>query len=131
MNIFTTDLTEREAETLELITKGYSNTQIMNELKIEYTTVKTHIANIYQKFTGNLSDDTTEHSVMRLRLALEYLKSKGMLDPVGNEKYLKALQKIKTLSKAINDSDDLLLWKVYQINKQILDTVSEALNEEA
>ena len=129
-DIFTTPLTKREQETLELVAKGYSNTQIADLMSISITTVKTHLLSIYQKFTGNLSDNTTEYTVMRLRLVLEYLRVKGMLDPNGNKKYLKALRKIKMLSKAINDSDDLLLWEVYQINEQILDIASEVLNEE-
>ncbi|HSA07361.1 MAG TPA: response regulator transcription factor [Candidatus Gastranaerophilales bacterium] len=45
----TTDLTERELDVLSLISKGYSNQQISDELCISLNTVKTHIKNIFQK----------------------------------------------------------------------------------
>lgn len=44
-----TDLTEREIDVLTLISKGYSNQSISNELCISLNTVKTHIKNIFQK----------------------------------------------------------------------------------
>jgi DNA-binding NarL/FixJ family response regulator len=44
-----TDLTEREIDVLSLISKGYSNQSISNELCISLNTVKTHIKNIFQK----------------------------------------------------------------------------------
>ncbi|NLF82987.1 MAG: response regulator transcription factor [Candidatus Gastranaerophilales bacterium] len=43
------DLTEREIDVLSLISKGYSNQSISNELCISLNTVKTHIKNIFQK----------------------------------------------------------------------------------
>lgn len=43
------DLTEREAEVLSQIAKGYSNQQISDNLYISLNTVKTHIKNIFQK----------------------------------------------------------------------------------
>ncbi|WP_317206238.1 LuxR C-terminal-related transcriptional regulator [Tenacibaculum piscium] len=43
------DLTKREAEVLQLIVKGYQNTDISKELFISANTVKTHIKNIYVK----------------------------------------------------------------------------------
>ena len=45
----TTDLTEREIDVLSLISKGYSNQGISDELCISLNTVKTHIKNIFQK----------------------------------------------------------------------------------
>ncbi len=45
----TTDLTEREIDVLNLISKGKSNQDISNELCISLNTVKTHIKNIFQK----------------------------------------------------------------------------------
>lgn len=42
-------LTNREYEILELITKGYSNTDIANELFVSLSTIKTHTSNLYTK----------------------------------------------------------------------------------
>jgi LuxR family maltose regulon positive regulatory protein len=42
-------LTERECEILTLISVGYSNQQIANELVITLNTVKKHVSNIYDK----------------------------------------------------------------------------------
>lgn len=44
-----TELTEREIEVLHLISRGYSNQAISEELYISLNTVKTHIKNIFQK----------------------------------------------------------------------------------
>lgn len=43
------NLTEREVDVLGLISKGYSNQAISEELCISLNTVKTHIKNIFQK----------------------------------------------------------------------------------
>lgn len=43
------DLTSREMEVLLLITKGYSNQEIADELFITLKTVKTHVSNILSK----------------------------------------------------------------------------------
>jgi len=43
------NLTEREVDVLGLISKGYSNQAISDELCISLNTVKTHIKNIFQK----------------------------------------------------------------------------------
>ncbi len=48
-NSCTTELTEREIDVLNLISKGYSNQAISEELCISLNTVKTHIKNIFQK----------------------------------------------------------------------------------
>lgn len=42
-------LTNREYEILELITKGYSNTDIANTLFVSLSTIKTHTSNLYTK----------------------------------------------------------------------------------
>ncbi|NLW78687.1 MAG: hypothetical protein GXY32_04660 [Ruminococcaceae bacterium] len=47
-------LTNREAEIVRLISKGYTNAQISEEIYISVHTVKTHILNIYKKLhVGN------------------------------------------------------------------------------
>ncbi|MCO5214902.1 MAG: LuxR C-terminal-related transcriptional regulator [Thermomicrobiales bacterium] len=42
-------LTEREQEILQLVARGYSNTEISQELFISLSTVKNHLASIYRK----------------------------------------------------------------------------------
>jgi len=42
-------LTKREQETLQLIAKGFSNSEIADILKISKSTVRTHLEHIYQK----------------------------------------------------------------------------------
>jgi DNA-binding NarL/FixJ family response regulator len=49
-------LTERELDVLRLLAKGSANKQIGVSLKISESTVKTHVANIFQKL--NVSDRT-------------------------------------------------------------------------
>jgi DNA-binding NarL/FixJ family response regulator len=43
------ELTSREQEVLHLITDGYTNKEIANQLIIEYGTVKNHVHNILKK----------------------------------------------------------------------------------
>ena len=43
------DLTKRELQILEYISRGYSNRKIAEELHISYETVRTHLKNIYNK----------------------------------------------------------------------------------
>ncbi|WP_316794390.1 response regulator transcription factor [Pedobacter frigoris] len=50
-------LTKREAQILELISKGKDRGQIAHELFIEIETVKTHIKNIYLKLNVNSKSD--------------------------------------------------------------------------
>jgi DNA-binding NarL/FixJ family response regulator len=42
-------LTRREAEILELVSKGYSNAQLARMLRVTEQTVKFHLSNIYRK----------------------------------------------------------------------------------
>jgi len=44
-----TELTDRELDVLKLIAKGYTNTQIAEELVISENTVKGHVSNILSK----------------------------------------------------------------------------------
>lgn len=60
------NLTTREVQILKLITEGYSNTDIANELVISINTTKAHVASILQKLEV---DD-------RLQAALKALKNK-------------------------------------------------------
>ncbi len=51
------DLSEREAEVLELVAQGLTNTQIAQRLKVSDNTVKFHLQNIYQKLgVGNRTE---------------------------------------------------------------------------
>lgn len=59
-------LTTRELQILKLITEGYSNTDIANELSVSINTTKAHVASILQKLEV---DD-------RLQAALKALKNK-------------------------------------------------------
>ena len=60
------NLTTRELQILKLITEGYSNTDIANELVISINTTKAHVASILQKLEV---DD-------RLQAALKAIKNK-------------------------------------------------------
>lgn len=44
-------------------------------------------------------------------------------------KLKKCLQEIKQLSNRIINSDDLMLWDVYELNEQIYQKISEVLDE--
>lgn len=51
------DLSEREAEVLELVAQGLTNTQIAQRLNVSDNTVKFHLQNIYQKLgVGNRTE---------------------------------------------------------------------------
>jgi DNA-binding NarL/FixJ family response regulator len=47
--VFTEALTAREAELLQLIVQGFSNSEIADELTVSLDTVKTHLKHIYAK----------------------------------------------------------------------------------
>lgn len=64
-------LTKKELEVLKLISKGLTNKEIMNKLCITYTTLKSHIQNIYSKF-GIFRESA--QGAMRVRAVLIYLK---------------------------------------------------------
>ena len=49
-------LTEREADVLRCVAKGYSNKQIASELSVSATTVRTHVSNLLRKL--NLENRT-------------------------------------------------------------------------
>lgn len=57
-------LTEREVEVLKLVAKGSANKEIATELNISNSTVKTHIASIFQKLGAN---DRTEAVTQAIR----------------------------------------------------------------
>ena len=57
-------LSGRELEVLELIAKGAANKEIANKLSISESTVKTHIANIFQKLGAS---DRTEAVAQALK----------------------------------------------------------------
>lgn len=65
------DLTKREKEVIELISKGLNNQQIMDKLVISLQTLKTHLSNIYSKY--NLTGTERDFSVQRVRAVLKYL----------------------------------------------------------
>lgn len=50
------NLSQREKEVLELISKGYSNKEIAKELYLSEKTVKNHVSNIFKKI--NVTDRT-------------------------------------------------------------------------
>lgn len=50
------NLTEREKEVLQLISKGYSNKEIAKELFLSEKTVKNHVSNLFRKI--NVTDRT-------------------------------------------------------------------------
>jgi DNA-binding NarL/FixJ family response regulator len=47
------DLTEREAEVLELVAQGLTNVQIAQRMNVSENTTKFHLQNIYQKLNVN------------------------------------------------------------------------------
>lgn len=57
-------LTEREVEVLRLIAKGAANKEIAAQLNISNSTVKTHIASIFQKLGAN---DRTEAVTLAIK----------------------------------------------------------------
>jgi DNA-binding NarL/FixJ family response regulator len=57
-------LSERELEILQLMAKGAANKEISSQLNIAQSTVKTHIANIFQKLGVN---DRTEAVTQALK----------------------------------------------------------------
>lgn len=58
------NLTKREIEVLLLISKGYVNKDISNELKITERTVKNHVSSIFRKINVN---DRTQAAVFAVK----------------------------------------------------------------
>ena len=67
------ELSKRENEVMQLIAKGYTNTQICEKLYISMTTLKSHITSIYQKLCVNNVKSDNKPSMTRLRAVLIYL----------------------------------------------------------
>ena len=65
-------LTQREKKVLELISQGFSDSEIEEKLCIQHSTLKTHLGNLYAKY--NLSKLQSGQAVMRTRLTLKYLQ---------------------------------------------------------
>ena len=66
-------LTPAEERVLKLVIKGYSNKEIGETLNISMTTVRTHLNCIYLKTGINKEIETSDYSVLRVRLVLKYL----------------------------------------------------------
>ena len=64
------NLTEREKEVMELVSKGLNNQQITDKLVISLSTLKTHLGNIYSKY--NLTGTEQDFSVQRVRAVLKF-----------------------------------------------------------
>jgi DNA-binding NarL/FixJ family response regulator len=54
-------LTAREEETLVMLTKGYSNKEIADRLKVSIETVRTHLKNIYEKMHVRSRTEAVAH----------------------------------------------------------------------
>jgi two-component system, NarL family, response regulator LiaR len=63
----TESLTDRELEVLELIIKGYNNTQIATQLHRSLSTVKTHVRSVMQKLSVQ---DRTQAAIAAMRAGL-------------------------------------------------------------
>ncbi|MFH2059145.1 MAG: LuxR C-terminal-related transcriptional regulator [Pseudomonadota bacterium] len=61
------DLSKRETQILDLISKGYTNPDISQDLCISINTVKTHIVNIFNKIGVS---DRTQAAIIALKLNL-------------------------------------------------------------
>ena len=66
-------LTEREKEVMELVCKGKTNFEICKILNIAMATTKTHLHNVYAKYSL-FANNRKDYSIMRLQAALIYLK---------------------------------------------------------
>jgi DNA-binding NarL/FixJ family response regulator len=64
-------LTEREIEVLRLIAKGSANKEIATELNISNSTVKTHIASIFQKLGANDRTEAVTQAIKKGIIRLE------------------------------------------------------------
>lgn len=66
-------LTERENDVMKYVAKGYDNKQICDKLFISETTLKTHLRNLYKKFSVSNKNINRKPSMTRLRATLIYL----------------------------------------------------------
>lgn len=73
-------LTPREREVIRLVSKGYSDKQVMDALCISIGTTHSFMNNIYQKL--NVYDGTAQSKqAKRVRIAILYLREhKELLD---------------------------------------------------
>lgn len=69
-------MTNRQLEIWALVAEGYSNKQITQKLVISESTVKTHLDAIYNNLSLYKNEIDNEHSAMRVRCTLEYIKAK-------------------------------------------------------
>lgn len=91
-------LTEREYEICELMSKGYNDREISEELIIGLTTVRTHTINIYQKFC-------VSGSTARVKAVLKFLQYKGTIfEDIGCK--LLNLSELKKLTKIIDNHNE-------------------------
>ena len=60
-------LSQREEEVLQLVTRGYSNTEMAEALFVSAETIKTHVTNILGKLQAR---DRTHAAVIGMRLGL-------------------------------------------------------------
>ena len=72
------DLTIKEREIAELVSKGCSNKEIQEKQCITLATVKCHLNNMYAKY-GLVSYNEIGSACKRLRFALEYLRRNNKL----------------------------------------------------
>lgn len=72
-------LTMREIDVLRLVAKGLDNIQISKELGVSWTTVVTHLKNVYAK-TGISYENIRTGSAYRVRAALYYLENKEVFE---------------------------------------------------
>lgn len=73
-------LTDRELFLLGLVSQGLTNKEISERAHIEYSTIRTHLYNIYLKLNLSKRQYTGERcSTNRLKAALIYLKGTGQL----------------------------------------------------
>ena len=64
-------LSNREMEVLQLISEGYSNQEIADQLYVSLSTVKTHVSNLFSKL-----------DVQRRTQAIKKVQDLGLLDKV-------------------------------------------------
>jgi DNA-binding CsgD family transcriptional regulator len=63
------NLSSREYEVLQLLAKGYSNTEISEQLFLSVSTVKTHVSNLFTKMDVKNRTQATEKA-KRLKIIL-------------------------------------------------------------